>query len=93
MADHKALADAESPAIFAAGLEQGAPLPAFLLMHGDQDALVSSLQSQRLYNALLAHGGSADLQLQILKGHGHGGGLWADDVATVIEFAANRFGM
>ncbi|HSE98158.1 MAG TPA: alpha/beta hydrolase, partial [Blastocatellia bacterium] len=49
--------------------------PPFLIMHGTNDCLVPSLQSQDLYNALSAAGVEATLKL--LAGAGHGGAAFA----------------
>ncbi|MDQ1095888.1 MULTISPECIES: alpha/beta hydrolase [Chryseobacterium] len=45
-------------------------LPPFLLMHGDDDQLVSPSQSRQMYEALLKDGNTA--QLITVKGAGHG---------------------
>ena len=44
--------------------------PAFLIMHGDKDMLVSPHQSELLYDALKKAG--VDATLQVVKGAGHG---------------------
>lgn len=84
-------ADAASPAVFAAGLSSGTILPSFLIMHGDQDPLVSFLQSNRLFDAIDAQGGAPELRLEILAGLGHGGPGWDEQIPTVVDFVSDAF--
>lgn len=84
------LADAASPAVYAGLLPDGQELPSFLLMHGDMDPLVSYLQSQRLYDAIDAQGGSPRLELMFLAGAGHGGQEFYDNFDTVVNFLSDE---
>jgi acetyl esterase/lipase len=93
VADNKDLADAASPTVYATTLATGAPLPSFLLMHGDQDRVVSSLQSQRLYDALFAQRGAERLELLILSGAGHGGDAFDERIPQVVNFISQEFGL
>ncbi len=60
--------------------------PPFLLMHGDQDTLVSPNQTQILHEALLNKG--VDSTRYVVKGAGHGGDVWAQPkiVNIIIDF-------
>lgn len=49
-------------------------LPPFLIMHGDQDKLVSPVQSEQLYEALKKNGTKVDYV--VLKGANHGDAFW-----------------
>jgi acetyl esterase/lipase len=51
--------------------KSSAPLPPFLIMHGDKDKLVPVAQSEMLRDTLKAAGASATLQ--VIPGAGHGG--------------------
>jgi acetyl esterase/lipase len=84
--EHKELADSASPAVYLQTLAPGVPLPATLLMHGTQDATISPLQSERLFQRMNARGGAAPLELRYVEGGGHGGKLFHDAVPGVIEF-------
>ncbi len=88
---NRGLADAASPAVFASFLPEDTVLPAFLIMHGDGDPLVSYLQSVRLFDAIDAQGGSPDLQLRIVEGLGHGGPGWEEQVPYVVDFMDAAF--
>ncbi|MGD0770328.1 MAG: alpha/beta hydrolase [Tepidisphaeraceae bacterium] len=68
-----------------------APLAPFLIMHGDQDPLVSLHQSQVLFQKLQKAGGAA--RLVILHG-GHGNGWFKnrDDLTMVYDFFDRCFG-
>ena len=88
---NRGFADAASPAVFASFLPEDTVLPAFLIMHGDADPLVSYLQSVRLFAAIDAQGGSPDLQLRIVEGLGHGGPGWGKQVPYVVEFMDAAF--
>ncbi|AYA75575.1 alpha/beta hydrolase [Bacillus sp. Y1] len=60
--------------------------PPFLLMHGDQDTLVSPNQTQILHEALINKG--VDSTRYVVKGAGHGGDVWAQPkiVNLIIDF-------
>jgi acetyl esterase/lipase len=60
--------------------------PPFLLMHGDQDTLVSPNQTQILHEALINKG--VDSTRYVVKGAGHGGDIWAQPkiVNLIIDF-------
>ena len=62
------------------------PTPPFLIQHGTRDPLVPPGQSQLLYDALVAAGKQA--QLDLLEGEGHGGGYFdtPDSLAHVRDF-------
>lgn len=92
VADNQTLADAASPAHFAGTLPIGSPLPDFLMVHGDQDALVSSLQSQRLFDAVSSVGSGSDVQALFLAGEGHGGPQFATSgLPASIDFLNSSF--
>jgi acetyl esterase/lipase len=60
--------------------------PPFLLMHGDNDTLVSPNQTEILHDALLTKG--VDSTRYVVKGAGHGGEHWAQPkvVNLMIDF-------
>ncbi|MGI8384277.1 alpha/beta hydrolase fold domain-containing protein [Robertmurraya sp. P23] len=60
--------------------------PPFLLMHGDQDTLVSPNQTHILHEALINKG--VDSTRYVVKGAGHGGDVWAQPkiVNLIIDF-------
>ncbi len=59
--------------------------PPILVMHGDQDNVVPLFQSEQLCKKLKEAG--APVQLEIIKGAGHGfGGLGPEAVRKVLEF-------
>jgi hypothetical protein len=60
-------------------------------MHGDQDPLVSFLQSNRLFDAIDAQGGAPELRLKIVAGLGHGGLGWDEQIPTVVDFVSDAF--
>lgn len=91
--DNKALADAASPAVYASGLPGSTELPAWLIMHGDQDPLVSSLQAQRLADAIIAQGGAPSVELRFLPGGGHGGAAFNNQLGSVVNYASAGFGL
>lgn len=61
-------------------------------MHGTQDPLVSHLQSQRLYSANFAQGGSPRLELQLLD-EGHGGPMFNARIPRVVDFIGREIGI
>lgn len=65
-----------------------APLPAFLIMHGDQDNFIGCGQSERLRDALLASGLNRGVEYHLVAGAGHGSGTFQDAATTqiVVDF-------
>ena len=63
-------------------LGRGAPVPPFLIMHGDQDPLVPYGQSVLLYDALRRVG--ADVVFHTLPGAGHGGPAFDDPAVRAM---------
>ena len=61
--------------------------PPFLIMHGSADALVSPVQSARLYEALKAEGNTVEYVL--VEGAGHGDLRWYQ--TPVVERVVNWF--
>ncbi|MCD8338782.1 MAG: alpha/beta hydrolase [Burkholderiales bacterium] len=61
--------------------------PPFLLMHGDQDALVSRVQSDQMYEALKAK--NQDVKYYVLKDAAHGDASWYQP--NVISIVTNWF--
>jgi acetyl esterase/lipase len=64
-------------------------MPPFLLLHGDQDDIVSMQQSQLFYEALINVG--ADATFQILAGAGHNVGRWTPYWDSINEAAGVFF--
>jgi dipeptidyl aminopeptidase/acylaminoacyl peptidase len=67
--------------------------PPFLLLHGRADRMVPTVQSQRMYDALIAIGGSAELHLYDGADH-----MWLgapdaaeDAVSRTITFVHRQF--
>jgi acetyl esterase/lipase len=94
VAQAPALAEAASPLAALRALPPGTPLPAMLLMHGTEDALIGRGQSGRLFAALLAHPGVGPLEFVLLPGAGHGDGAFRDPAteARVAAFLARHLG-
>lgn len=88
--EHKPLADAASPSTFIATMPSDLPLPDFLLAHGTQDFVVSPLQSQRMYDVLMAQAGVGEVQLRLVDGAKHGGDLFDAETPFATEFLADR---
>ena len=88
---HPELAKAASPLAAIEDLPDDVAYPPTMLMHGDQDVVVSPLQSQRLIKALQARGTEASLTM--VEGASHGGPLFAPKVPQVVEFLTKRFGL
>lgn len=88
---NRALADAASPAVYAAALAEGTALPSFYMRHGSEDALVSSLQSQRLYDELVRINGSATLDFAILAGAPHE--IYPGELSPTVKYFAQEFGV
>jgi acetyl esterase/lipase len=63
-----------------------APLPPFLIMHGDQDALVPIHQSRIFLDRLLKAGANAKLIVEPNSGHGSGAFRSRDTQLPVFEF-------
>ena len=79
------LAAEASPVSRIRSLEKDMKLPPVLLVHGDQDAIISPLQSQRLFNALKARDG-VQVALRVVEGAGHGGDRFDEETAPAVEF-------
>jgi acetyl esterase/lipase len=58
-------------------------LPPFLIMHGDQDAIVPFNQSVLLYEALKKAGLNAIFYK--VKGAGHGDGFWTPEILDIVH--------
>ena len=89
--ENKDLADAASPAAYLQTLEKGAPLPDFLLVHGDADFVVSPLQTERLHRLLQAQGGATALEMEMVPGGEHGGEAFNAVTPRVVEFLRRSF--
>ena len=89
--ENKDLADAASPAAYLQTLEQGAPLPNFLLTHGDADFVVSPLQTERMHALLQAQGGAKALALETVPGGKHGGDAFTAFTPRAVEFLVDSF--
>ncbi|MGW8956906.1 alpha/beta hydrolase fold domain-containing protein [Paenibacillus sp. NPDC055715] len=65
--------------------------PPFLIMHGDQDTLVSPNQTEILHNALVEKG--VDSTRYVVKGAAHGGDYWLQPEVTqvMIDFLNKHF--
>lgn len=65
-----------------------AALPAFLIMHGDEDNFIGRGQSERLRDALLASRWNRGVDYHLLAGAGHGSGMFQEPAATqiVVDF-------
>jgi acetyl esterase/lipase len=90
--DNKPEADAASPQSYAASLPDGKPLPDFLLTHGTQDFVISPLQTQRMYDTLIAQGGSEDVQLRWVVDGRHGGDLFGPEADYTAHYLADKLG-
>ena len=79
-------ANAVSPLAYLASAT--APLPPFLIMHGDADTYVGRGQSERLRDALLANPLNSGVTYHLVKGGGHGTGTFQDVATTqiVVDF-------
>ena len=82
-------AKAASPYYVIAQMQDVTDLPPMMLMHGDQDVVVSPLQSERL-NQLLTEKG-AETSLTLVEGASHGGDLFGPMVPRVIGFLQDKF--
>lgn len=89
--ENRALADAASPLKFLETLPEGTALPATLLVHGDQDFVISPLQTERLYDAMTQRAASGPVALRIVEGADHGGDLFNAEVAPVVAFLKDAF--
>ena len=68
-------------------------MPPFLIMHGSADKLVSPVQSEQLYDALIEKGNKVDYI--VVEGAGHGDLYWyqPDLINRVVDwFKANLGG-
>jgi acetyl esterase/lipase len=81
-------------AAFASPAEQvgRAPLPPFLIMHGDQDPLVPVHQSQVLYDRLRLAGDSVRFMVVSHSGHGNGWFKNSRDISAVYDFFDRTLG-
>lgn len=93
VADHPDLARSAGPIAQLDLLPPGAILPAFLIMHGALDPYIAPAQAQKLHAALVAHGTSPRLEIDILPGGTHGGGDFAAPrtMARVVAFLNDAF--
>lgn len=64
-----------------------ADMPPFLIMHGSADKLVSPVQSEQLYNALIKKGNNVDYI--VVEGAGHGDLYWYQP--TIINKVVSWF--
>lgn len=88
--ENLATAKAASPYYVIEQMQDVTDLPPMMLMHGDQDVVVSPVQSVRL-NELLSEKG-AETSLTLVKGASHGGDLFAPMVPRVISFLQDKLG-
>jgi dipeptidyl aminopeptidase/acylaminoacyl peptidase len=80
--ERRTLALANSPVTYIAA---GRSIPPFLIVHGDEDAIVPFNQSVRLYEALRTSG--HDAVFYRVKGGNHGWNFWSPELMQlVIEF-------
>ena len=88
VADHRELARSAGPIAQLGLLPPGAPLPAFLIMHGALDPYIAPAQSQKLHAALAAHGTAPRLEFHLLPSGTHGGGEFEvpQTMARVVAF-------
>jgi acetyl esterase/lipase len=86
VSDNPAAAEAVSPLSYLA--RTTAPLPTFLIMHGDADTFIGRGQSERLRDALLASPHQSGVTYHLVAGGGHGSGTFQDAETTriVVEF-------
>jgi acetyl esterase/lipase len=86
VSDDPAAADEVSPLAYLA--RATAPLPAFLIMHGDEDTFIGRGQSERLRDALLASPHQTGVTYHLVAGGGHGSATFQDAATTqiVVDF-------
>jgi acetyl esterase/lipase len=86
VSDDPAAAEQVSPLAYLA--KARAPLPVFLIMHGDNDAYIGRPQSERLRDALLASPHQSGVTYRVMAGGGHGSGTFQDAATTqiVVDF-------
>lgn len=90
--ENRAATDAASPEHYFSVLPAGTKLPATPLLHGDQDHVVSPLQSRRLYDTTIARNSEAEIKLRFVEGAKHGGKAFEAVVPEVIEFLNHHLG-
>lgn len=67
-------------------------LPALLLVHGDADAVVSPLQTERLYTAIRERRAGDAVELRVVAGGGHGGEAFHAEAKAAIDFLSRQLG-
>ena len=88
--DAKAQADEASPVTLAKNLPADVHLPPILLVHGDNDFVISPLQTKRLYDELQRSSAAAKLELRLVPGAGHGGEEFETEVEPAVKFLASH---
>ncbi|MFS4581483.1 alpha/beta hydrolase fold domain-containing protein [Phaeobacter sp. C3_T13_0] len=89
--ENEELADVASPLNFLATLPAETILPDTLLVHGSNDFVISPLQTERLYDAMQAHGSSGKVEMRIVDGGGHGRPGFEPEVPAAIAFLKQVF--
>jgi acetyl esterase/lipase len=86
VSDDPAGAEQVSPLAYLA--RATAPLPAFLIMHGDADTFIGRGQSERLRDALMASPHQTGVTYHLVEGGGHGSATFQDAATTqiVVDF-------
>lgn len=91
VAQNLELADAASPYRKLLKLPLTTQLPPSLLVHGEQDFVVSPLQTERLYTEMKKRSGVESVEVRYVENGQHGGNAFNDEVSAALQFLDSVF--